>query len=116
MSKKINLGGERARVLKERSRERASEDRQSFLDNWPNELAGKAFHIRPTPAKEVAEIVRMDSGYTFTQYKSLAKLSVPFDCRSGMKHSSIMRTLPDIFEVTEIIYPGVSVEDQDDNL
>jgi len=53
----------------------------------------------------------MDSGYTFTEYKSLAKLSVKLDRGRGAFR---METLPDIFEVTEIIYSGVGIEDLED--
>ena len=111
MTRKINLGGQRARELIDRRQERARVDRQYFLENMPAELARKDFDIKPTPAKEVAKVVRMDSGYTFTEYKSLARLSVPFE--SGDDSRSITRTLPDIFEVTEIVYSGVGAEEDD---
>lgn len=112
MSKKINLGGQRARDIKRRSRERAGEERRYFLDNLPTELARKKFTILPTSGEEIAKIVRMDSGYTFTEYKSLAKLSVPFE-RGDRLGRHFIRTLPDIFEMTEIVYSGVGVEDDD---
>lgn len=102
MGRKINLGGERARVLKERSRERSREARRQFLDNMPTELAKKRFSIQPTPAKEEVKIIRMDNGYAFTEYKSLVKLSVPG-----------VRSLPDVFEMTEIVLSGVEIEDDD---
>jgi hypothetical protein len=46
-------------------------------------------------------------------FSTLAKLSVPFDRGFGM---SKLRTLPDIFEVTEIVYFGVGVEDLEGDL
>ncbi len=114
MSRKINLGGERARELKERSRARAREDREYFLEHLPTELVRKEFGLQPTSEKEVANVIRMDSGYTFTEYKSEAKLSVPFERGLGLKRP-LVQTLPDIFEVTEIVYSGVGPEDLDDD-
>jgi hypothetical protein len=112
MSKRINLGGERARVLRERSEQRAQEDRELFLANWSSELAGKEFRMVPTPAIPVAKAIKDDSGYEYAEYKTLAKVRLPFDCGGkGMPPAS--RTLPDIIEVTEIVYSGVGVDDQD---
>ena len=113
MGRKINLMSDRVMPLKERCRKRDAEDREHFLENFPTELARKECQLIPTPAKEVATVVHMDNGYTFTEYKSLAKMSVPFDRGQGM---SKRRTLPDIFEVTEVVYSGVGVEDQDDDM
>ena len=113
MGRKFNLGGDRARELKKRSQKRAEKDRESFLENWPNDLARKEFHVQPTPAKEVAKVVKSASGYAYTEYKSLAKLSVPFEGPGGFRY--VRRTLPDIFEVTEIVYSGVEVEDLDED-
>jgi hypothetical protein len=110
MGRKINLGGERARILRERSELRAQEDRETFLDNWSTELAGKKFHVMPTPAIPTAKIIKDDSGYKYTEYKGLAKVRLPFDC-GGKKFRQVSRTLPDIIEVTEIVYSGVGVED-----
>ena len=49
----------------------------------------------------------------YETFKSLAKLSVPFDRGLG-RARTMFQTLPEIFEVTEIVYSGVGVEDQDD--
>ncbi len=111
MGKKFNLGGDKASARRQRQKERAEEDRARLLDNFPSELADKKFSIRPTPAIEKAEIVTDDSGYRYTEYKSLAKLSIQFDGPGGFR--SIRRTLPDIFEVTEIVYSGVGPDDED---
>ncbi len=115
MTKKINLSTQRTRPLQERCQERDEEDRRCFLHDFPNELAKREFRVIPTPAKEIARVVQMDSGYTYTEYKSLAKLTVPFERGLGLKQSPKFRTLPDVFEVTEIVYSGVGVEDQDDD-
>jgi hypothetical protein len=110
MGRKINLGGERARMLRKRSEQRAQEDRKFFLDNWSSELAGKEFRMMSTPAIPVAKIIKDDCGYKYTEYKGLAKVRVSLDC-GGKGVPPVSRTLPDIFEVTEIVYSGVGVED-----
>jgi hypothetical protein len=114
MGRKINLGGDRARVLRERSQQRAQEDRESFLDNWSSELAAKKFHLVPAPAIPTAKIIEDDSGYRYTEYKGMAKIQLPFDC-GGKGFHTVSRMLPDIFEVTEIVYSGVGVEDLEDD-
>jgi len=115
MGRKINLGGERARVLQKRSEQRAQGDREFFLDNWSSELASKDFRLMATPAIPTARIVKDDSGYEYAEYKGLAKVIMPFDC-GGKDLPSARRALPDIFEVTEIVYSGVGVEGVDDDL
>jgi len=111
MGRRINLSRERVQPLKERIRKRDEDAKASCLTNLTSELAARKCYLVPTPAKEVAKVVRMDSGYTFTEYKSLAKLSVKLDRGRGAFR---METLPDIFEVTEIIYSGVGIEDLED--
>jgi hypothetical protein len=77
---------------------------------WSSVLAGKEFRTVPTPAIPVAKIIKDDSGYEYAEYKTLVKVRLPFDC--GAKgFPPATRTLPDIFEVTEIVYSGVGVED-----
>jgi len=68
-----------------------------------------------TPAIPTARIVKDDSGYEYAEYKGLAKVIMPFDC-GGKDLPSARRALPDIFEVTEIVYSGVGVEGVDDDL
>jgi hypothetical protein len=111
MTKKINLRTQPIRRRQERCKERDEEDRRLFLENFPTELAKREFRVIPAPAEEVARVVHMDSGYTYTEYKSLAKLSVPFERGLGLKQRPKFRTLPDVFEVTEIVYSGVGVDD-----
>tara|TARA_R110002096_G_scaffold161007_2_gene327340 strand:- start:6363 stop:6701 length:339 start_codon:yes stop_codon:yes gene_type:complete len=108
MGRRINLGSNRVMPLKERIRKRDDEERGHVLERIPSSLVAKQCSLRPTSAKTVAKVIRMDNGYSFTEYKSLAKLSIALDRGRGRCKRV---TLSNIYEVTEIVYSGVEPDD-----
>lgn len=68
------------------------------------------FKLLPTSAVERTQVVESENGYAYAQYTTLARLEVPFDCGGG-KHRRARRVLPDIVEVTEIVYSSHELDD-----